>query len=183
MYMYMFADQQRRGGMALDPVAKARAAGAAIQDVDLRKRHGQHVQNAERFLSQLVAAPRAGPQASHRLTEAAAGMVCDTKKVTADQRLRQRQVDRQGKGAVGCGKGGAGRGVEAESPSSSSGSIGDRDVGVAASSPCSLPPLVALLHGRFPHGPLPPSRPPVPPVPPLAISAVCRCPCSHPAPQ
>ena len=55
----------------------------------------------------------------------------------------------------------------ANAVSSSSGSIGDRDVEVAASSPCSLPPLVALLHGHFPSWSAPSLEASCPPGPPV----------------
>ena len=43
---------------------------------------------------------QAGVHARHRLTGAVAGLVCDTKKVTADQKMRHRQEVRQGKRAA-----------------------------------------------------------------------------------
>ena len=87
--------QQQESGVVLDPLTKARAAGAAIEDTAARKRHARLLGNAERFVSQLAAVPHAGRHVAQRMTGAAAGLVCDTKKVTADAALRFRQEQRQ----------------------------------------------------------------------------------------
>eukprot|EP01049_Picozoa_sp_SAG25_P014906 SAG25_NODE_2814_length_1373_cov_1.153061_2_plen_154_part_00 len=73
-----FAGQQGEEGRVLDLVTQVRAATAAIADGAARKRHGQLVANAEEFLQRLVAAPSAGAHVPHRLTTAAAGLVCST---------------------------------------------------------------------------------------------------------
>jgi hypothetical protein len=84
-----FAGQQGEEGRVLDLVTQVRAATAAIADGAARKRHGQLVANAEEFLQRLVAAPSAGAHVPHRLTTAAAGLVCSTKGTSHAQRQQR----------------------------------------------------------------------------------------------
>jgi hypothetical protein len=80
----------------LDRFEQARAASAAIEDPELRKRHESMVKVAVANVDMLVAAPDAGPaQLNQRLAGAAATVVADTKKVSSDMRQRQRQGERQ----------------------------------------------------------------------------------------
>ena len=96
----MRAAFQLQGGSGLDRVEQARAASAAIEDPELRKRHQALVRVAAAGMEMLVAAPDAGPAGvGQRLAGAAATVVADTRKVSRDMVQRRRQVERQRAGA------------------------------------------------------------------------------------
>ena len=90
-----WAEKQQVEGSVIDPLTKARAANAAIGDAADRRRHSRLLVNAERFVAQLADVPAAGPHVGKRPSGVAAGLVCDTKKVTADVRLRRQQDQRR----------------------------------------------------------------------------------------
>ena len=95
-----FELQQAQGGLGLDRVEQARAASAAIEDPELRKRHQDLVRVAAVGMEMLVAAPDAGPAGvGQRLAGAAATVVADTRKVSRDMVQRRRQEERQRAGA------------------------------------------------------------------------------------
>ena len=95
-----WAQQQKDTGSVLDPMTKARAAGAAIGDVVLRKKHGSMLDSAARFVGLMTEVPAAGAHVGQRLSGAAAGLVCETKKATADAKMRKGQVMRGEKHAA-----------------------------------------------------------------------------------
>jgi hypothetical protein len=89
-----FEKQQRREGVQLSGVQQARAATAAIEDPQARKRHARLVDSAERYVSQLAAVTQDPVHLRQRISGAVSAVVTDAKKISKDDRQRTVQERR-----------------------------------------------------------------------------------------
>jgi hypothetical protein len=95
-----FALQQRSEGVQLDAVQLARAATAAIEDPQTRKKHERLVDSGERYVTQLAAVTEDPVRIRNRMSGAVSAVVTDSKKITKDDQRRtandRRAAQRQG---------------------------------------------------------------------------------------